>query len=316
MKKLGVVVSITAGALLMAAAAFAQNEDRQGQGQAVVTALPAHGGEQAGNISLGDLKIKLDGKPGAVTGWTPLRGADSRLELVLLIDGSARVSLGSQLDEITHFIQETPTNTKIAIAYMQGGRAVLASPLSADPALVLRSLRLPGGSAGSNGSPYFCLSDLAQHWPSTDRGARREVVMITDGVDNYEMRYDPSDPYVQAAITDSVRAGLVVYAMYWHDQGRASSSEYESNAGQNLLLEVTQATGGYSYWQGMGNPVSFQSYFEDLRRRLRNQYALSFASQLSGKPGVAFMKLKVGVPSIKIDAPQQVYVNRASAPRQ
>ena len=32
-----------------------------------------------------------------------------------------------------------------------------------------------------------------------------------------------------------------------------------------------QATGGKSFWQGMGNPVSFQPYFEELTRRLRNQ---------------------------------------------
>ena len=36
--------------------------------------------------------------------------------------------------------------------------------------------------------------------------------MVTDGVDYYELRFDPEDPYVQAAIKDSAKAGLVVYA--------------------------------------------------------------------------------------------------------
>jgi len=42
------------------------------------------------------------------------------------------------------------------------------------------------------------------------------------------------------------------------------------------LIEVTEATGGKNLWAGMGNPVSLQPYFEDLARRLGNQYELDF----------------------------------------
>jgi hypothetical protein len=54
---------------------------------------------------------------------------------------------------------------------------------------------------------------------------------------------------------------------------------------------VTDATGGKSYWQGMGNPVSFQPYFEDLSRRLANQYQLGFNARLDGKPTIQTMKV-------------------------
>ena len=108
--------------------------------------------------------------------------------------------------------------------------------------------------------------------------------MITDGVDYYNPRYDPEDPYMQAAITDSVRSGLVVYSMYWQNQGRFDRTGYATNAGQNLLQQVTQATGGISYWQGYGNPVPFQPYFKDLDRRLANQYEVGFTAPLKGKP--------------------------------
>ena len=75
-------------------------------------------------------------------------------------------------------------------------------------------------------------------------------------MDYYQMRFDPDDPYVKAAIDDSVRAELVVYSIYWRNQGRADRSEQETSAGQSLLNEVTDATGGKSFAQGMGNPVS------------------------------------------------------------
>jgi hypothetical protein len=308
MKKLETAIWMVAGALL-AAPAWAQG---QGQGHAVVTVLPAHSGELSADISLQDVKIKVAGKPSSVTGWTPLRGPENRLELIVLIDGSATSSLGAQFGVISSFVREMPSAAKVAIAYMRNGQAALAGPLSSDPAQVLRGLHMPGGSAGSSASPYFCLSDLARHWPSTDRAARREVVMITDGADQYQERFDPDDPYVHAAITDSVQAGLVVFTMYWTSRGVTDRENPDNMGGQSLLLEVADATGGNSYWQGMGNPVSFDPFFADLRRRLQNQYLLSFSSRLDGKPQVESLKLQLRVPA-NVGAPRQVFVAQAPA---
>jgi hypothetical protein len=312
MKNLRMAILMIAGGLLLAAPAFAQGDKAMGQGRAVVTILPKGHGEMTANISQQDLNIKVNGKPSMVTSWKPLRGPDDRLELVLLIDSSARNSLGSQFGEIEHYVNGLPPNTKAAIAYMMNGQAVFAGPLSTDHAKVLQALHLPGGSIGSSASPYFCLSDLAKHWPSGDRGARRAVVMVTDGIDNYERRFDPEDPYVQAAINDSVRAGLVVYSIYYEVLGRFDRSIYANNAGQSLLLQVEEATGGESLWPGIGNPVSFQPCFEKLTRDLNNQYELGFSANLDGKPAVESMKLKVGAPAVDVAAPQLVFVDRVS----
>lgn len=285
----------------------------QGQGRAVVTVMPQGNAEATAKVQPQDLQVRVNGKESSVTGWAPARGAGSPLELVILIDGSARASLGTQMGELQGFIQEMPSHTKMALAYMQNGRAALAGPLSSDSAAVLKGLRLPGGGPGTNGSPYFCLSDLAKKWPSSDQAARREVLMITDGVDNYNPSYDPNNPYVQSAINDSVRAGLVVYSIYWSNRGRLDSSGYMNNAGLSLLNMVTEATGGSNFWQGTGNPVSFAPYFKDLRARFENQYRLNFETALKGKAEVQSMKLKVGGPEAKVYFPQQVYVTPAVA---
>ena len=310
MRVLKGVVSMAAAAMLMAAPAFSQNEN-QGQGQAVVTVLPAHDGAAPANLSQRDFTVKVNGAESSITNVTPFRGQNDRLELVILIDDSARSSMGTQMKEIANFVKSLPAGAKVSIAYMQNGMAKFTGPLTTDHAQALRGLRLTMGSPGSSASPYFCLSDLAKRWPSNDRGVRREVVMITDGVDNYNPRYDPEDPYMQAAIRDSIRAGLVVYSIYWQNRGRFDNTTYAADAGQNLLLQVTQATGGNSYWQGYGNPVSFQPFFKDLDRRLQNQYELSFTSPLKGEPAVQNLKLKVNGVAGKVDAPQQVMVNRA-----
>jgi len=313
MKRIALLASLAAGALMAAAPAFAQNEN-QGRGQAVVTVLPANDKTPAGNVSAQDLAIKINGKDSTITNFQPLRGQNDRLELVVLLDSGARSSIGTQLNDITSFVKTLPERAKVSIAWMANGTAQLATPLTTDHQAVLKGIHLPVGSAGQSASPYFCLSNLAQHWPSQDRSARRVVVMITDGIDYYNPRYDPNDPYMQSAITDSVKSGLVVYSIYWQNQGRLDRTRFGTDAGQNLLTQVTQATGGYSYWQGYGNPVSFQPYFKDLDRRLQNQYEIAFTAPLHGKSGdVANIKVKTNNVNGKVDAPQQVYLSRSSA---
>jgi hypothetical protein len=308
MNKLRMLLVVAAGALLMVASAPAQDGSAQGYGQTVVTVLPAHPKEWTGHFSPRNVNVKVAGKEAKVTGWKSWRDADVPTQLVLLIDGSARMSLGAQLGDIRNFVKEMPAHTKMAIAYMTYGRAVMATPLSSNPQEVLRGLHLPDDFRYGNASPYFCLSSLAKRWPSQDRTARRVVVMITDGVDEYETRYDPEDPYVLSAIHDSIRAGLIVYAIYWRNRGFGGFGSYQSYDGQNLLSEVTEATGGENFWIGSGDPVALEPFFKKLKMDLNNQYELSFSAPHKGKPEIESLHLKMSVPSAKVLVPQEVYV--------
>jgi len=310
MHKFQVAALTVAGSLLVAIPALASDNSNQQQGRAVVTVVS--GNEIPGGIPQEALHLKVDGKDSTITGWSPLRGPQSTVEMVVLIDGGARQNLGTQLPDIAKFIQALPPDTKVAVAYMQNGRAVFGGPLSADRAAAVRQLHLPmSGVPSESASPYFCLSDLAKNWPSNDTRARREVVAVTDGVDYYNMRYDPEDPYVQAAVEDSVRAHLIVYAIYWRSSGLVDRTNYGAFTGQSLMAELTGATGGNSYWEGNGNPVSFEPYLSDIDRRLANQYELKFVTPVGGKPQMANLKLKVAA-QVKFDAPQQVYVHPVS----
>jgi|ERR1700733_5436460 hypothetical protein len=289
-----------------ASASSAQNGDNVPV-QSVVTIMTKNS-EAPANVQPQDFKVQVNGKSTAISSLVPLRNDRAGLELVLLIDSGARNSLGRQLEDMRQFIMSLPPTTQVGVAYMQNGRAVFAGPLTADKALAARGLHLPGGIGGVSASPYFCLSDLAKQWPSTNRDNRREVVMITDGLDPYNRRFDPEDPYLQAAIDDSIRAGLVVNSIFWHDTGFASRTFGGTNAGQNLMSIVTEATGGMDYFQGFSNPVSFIPFFEDLNRRLQNQYELSFLAPAKAKPEIATLKVKLQMPNTKLTAPQRVVV--------
>src|SRR5215472_2447201 len=164
--------------------------------QTVVTVVPKSG--EVPDLQRQNLKVWADGKESSVTQWQSLHGDRAGLEFVVLIDDSARSSFGLQMNDLAKFIQSLPPTALVGVAYMQNGRAVFAQNLTPDHALAAKAIRLTGGVPGGNASPYFCLSDLAKHWPSEDPKNRREVLMVTDGIDRYNLRYDPDDPYLQA----------------------------------------------------------------------------------------------------------------------
>jgi len=309
LKKLEMAVCIAVGALAMALPVFSEQTNDRGQGHAIVTVLPATGRNASVNLLQENLQLEVNGKKASITHWKPLPWTTGNLELVILIDGSSRATLGRQLDDISEFIRDLPANVKVAVGYMEAGRAVMAAPLSTDHAEVAGKLGIPGGVVGANASPYFCLSDLARKWPSEDLSARREVVLITNGVDNYYEGYNTEDPYLKSAIRDSVRARLVIYSIYMPNRGRGANSGYRNFEGQSMLADVTRATGGYSYWDGTGRePVSFRPYLNDIAWRLQNQYQLSFQSRLTGKPELQNLKLKVENQEVEVVAPRRVLV--------
>jgi len=304
--------AVAAGLVLSALACVLPAVAQQGDivsAQTVVTVVPKNG--EAPELQQQNLKVWADGKQSEVTSWQALRGDRAGLEFVVLIDDSARSSIGLQLNELSKFIQAMPPTTLVGVAYMQNGRAAFEQNLTADHALAAKALRLTSGVPGGNSSPYFCLSDLVKRWPSEDPKNRREVLMVSDGVDRYNLRYDPDNPYVQAAITDAQRARVIVNSIYFRDTGRLDRSGYETNAGQNLLAQVTQTTGGKLYWEGLSNPVSFQPFLQDLSKRLENQYELGFTARARSKPDLIQLKVKTDASRVNVDAPQRIPLGAA-----
>ncbi len=275
--------------------------------QSIVTVLGKNAESQP-KLNATDFTVRVNGKTAELNSVTPMRGDRAGLELVILIDSGARENLGGQFSEIEKFVLSLPPTTQVAIAYMQNGRAMFATSFTADKSAALKGLHLPGGMAGTSASPYFCISDMAKHWPSSNRDTRREAVVITDGFDPYNARFDPEDPYLQAAINDAVKARVVINAIFWHNDGFASRTFAGTNTGQNLMSMVTDATGGYYYYEGFGNPVSFSPFFADLERRLDNQYELSFVIPAKGEPEVVSLKVKLEAPNAKLTAADRVLV--------
>ena len=246
-----------------------------------------------------------------VTDWVPAQGDHAALELVILLDDGSNISLGTQLEDLRQFILAQPASTQIAVAYMQDGIAKMAQNLTSDHALAAKALRLPLGMRGINGSPYFSLSDLIKHWPQGT--ARREVLMVSDGIDRYYGIGDPLDPYLAAAIEDAQRAGIVVFVIYTPGVGHYGHSYWQTYWGQIYLSQVADETGAESYYIGFnGAPVTFVPYLDDLAHRFTHQYLLTFTAKPQKKSGLQRVKLMTEVPNADLVSADRVYVPAAT----
>jgi hypothetical protein len=293
------------------AAALAQGNEGGPQGpSAIVTVEPKGGGELGQPVPQSAVHAKVAGKDAPVVEWHHYgpQATQPNLQLVLLIDDGARSSLGLHLKELQRFLAEQPPSTEVAVAYMRNGAAALTTPFTTNHEQAGQTLRLPISSPGTNGSPYFALSDLLKRWPAHDPNERREVVMITDGIDRYNgLRYDPSNPYINATIRDVIRNRAVVYSIYYHDAGFADRTEAGVDSGQNYLTQLSQAVGGEFFYQGTGNPVDFTPYLNEINRKLANQYELTVTPP-AGAKNIVNLKVQVSAPNTRTQAPQQIFV--------
>jgi hypothetical protein len=270
----------------------------------VVTAEARHGADVP-VIQKEDVMVYQGRDRVKATDWVPLRGDHAELELFILLDDGAGSSLGSQLEDLRRFINSQPATTRIAIGYMRNGTVDIVQNLTDDHNKAAASLRLPFGDPGINASPYFSVSDLIKRWP--DSPVRREILMVSDGIDRYGSG-GADDPFVDQAVEQAQRAGIVIFSIYSPGAGHFGHSFWRINWGQNFLSQLSDETGGEAFYLGSGPPVSLSPYLDDLARRLLHQYLLTFSPKPARKAGMERVKLRTEVPNAELVAADSVYV--------
>jgi len=241
-----------------------------------------------------------------VKAWVPAQGDHSALELAILIDDIIETTtLGNQLGDIRKFIQAQPKTTSVGVFYANEGRAQAVSPFTNDHDAAAKSVRLTLGD-GASASIYLSLMDLFAKWKPTT--ARREVLVIADGIDRF--RGDPFSPDVPLTIERAQKAGVMIHTLYARGAGRTARNLFRSNYGQSNLAQMTDGTGGESFFQGLDTPISFSPFLEQLDMVLHNQYFLTFTTAASAKPKGQLRGFRVNTEqrNVEISAARMVLV--------
>jgi hypothetical protein len=272
----------------------------------VVTVEPRKGSEIP-VVNREDVMVYEGKNRDQVTGWVPAQGDRAGLDFFVLIDDGSSSALDNQLRDIKNFISSMPATAKVGVAYMQNGIARITQDLTTDHNLAAKAVRLPLGDFGANGSPYFSISDLAKRWKPSD--SRHEVLMVSSGVDALYGTGDAQDPYLDAAIEDCQRAGIIVSAIYAPAAGHFGHSYWLNYWGQIYLSKLAEQTGGEGYYTGFTGPApDFSPFLKDAADRLNHQFLLTFLARPQKKAGLQPVKLKTELHNVDLVSASAVYV--------
>ncbi len=297
-------------ACLMATATFVyarQDSKAGGVPVSVVATLEPKRGKAIPPVEAQDILVREGRDRRPVTGFVPLEGEQGSLQLLLLIDDSARGTFDTEIATLKHFVNALPPEAEVAVGYMRNGMTDVTANFTRDHAAAANTIRVVMGPGGADVSPYDSLTDAIKKWPET-RAARKEVVMISSGIEALGGGYTTDNPYVNAGIESAVKAGVVVYTIYDPSVGHFGHSFWRNTWGQNFLSQLSDETGGESYIIGFGSPVSFQPFLDSILFNLQHQYRLTFTARAENKSGLQPIRVSVTDKDASIAAPDKVFV--------
>jgi hypothetical protein len=312
MRKVGYI----SPALLIFAAVLASLFPTHAQDQAsssnvqVTTVVTALGPKYSAPPALGkqDINVTEGKQKREVTNWVPAQGDKAALQLAIVIDDADSQDLATQLGDLKNFISSQPAGTAIGVFYASNGTVQPASQFSTDHEAVAKSVRIPLGYTGAYSSIYLSVMSLMKGWPVTG-GARREILLIADGIDRFRGDY-PISPDVDSTIINAQRAGIMIHTLFASGVGRATRNSFRLNLGQSNLAKIADATGGEAFFQGFFTPVSYAPFLQQLDMVLKNQYWLSWATERVKKPKGELRGFKVRTEQrgVDISAADKVFV--------
>ena len=281
-------------AVLMASVfpAHAQNQPTSPNNVSVTTYVTVLGPKYTAPPALSKADVNVDeGKQKReVTNWIPAQGDKAGLLLAIVIDDADLTDVASQLGDLRNFVTAQPKTTNIGVFYASNGTIQTASQFNQDHEAVAKTLRMPLGYTGAYSSIYLSVMNLIKGWPAT--GARREILLIADGIDRFRGDY-PLSPDVDATVDNAQKAGIMIHTLFANGVGRAGRNSFRVSLGQSNLSRISDATGGESFFQGFQTPVSFSPFLQQLDMVLKNQYWLSYATERSKKAKGELRKFRV-----------------------
>jgi hypothetical protein len=287
----------------------------------VITDLAVQSDSELPRLRRDEVRVKQGKTFLQATQLIPAQGDNAALQLMILIDDTLNPVVGGNLNELKEFIKAQPPSTVIGIGYMSNAGVNVVQNFTPDHDLAVKAVRLPRGVLSTMDSPYLSLISLVKGW--TQQTVRREVLMLSDGIDRLRgeapSRLGPnfgpvyhSMPTISTDATSaseiSQRYNVIVHSLYAAGVGRAGRSSWDLQMGLSGLSKIADETGGECYSLGTSNPVSFRPYLERFQRTLDNQYYLVFLAIPKKNAGLQRVNVLTEVSNSEIAAPDNVWV--------
>lgn len=193
------------------------------------------------------------------------------INLAILIQDDLIPRVGNELRVTKDFIRALPPGSRVMVGYITTGTLQVRQPFTTDLNRAANSLRIPiGSTSASPYNPYVEVIEAMKKFDSSWRG-QKAVLLISDGLDTsrgFDATTAGHTLDIDRTISDANRRDISIYSFYAPTVGLTSYNSLAASYGQSSLNRVSHDTGGKAFFQGTSGFVTFDSYFDRLRREL------------------------------------------------
>jgi Ca-activated chloride channel family protein len=228
-----------------------------------VNVTDAHGAPVPG-LTQNDFHISEDGRPQKIAFFE--KDSTTPLSIVLAMDSSESIFNNVRLEKeaARHFVDAIlrDQDELDLMDFSDTVREIV--PFTNQRKQIERGLSelQPGDETVLYDAIYLASQRLSE--TRQDAGRRRVLVLITDGVDTKDTRYEQ-------ALEQAQRAGAMIYSLIivpvQADAGR-------NTGGEHALIQMSEDTGGKYYY--VGDPKDLDAAFSHVSDDLRTQYVLGY----------------------------------------
>ncbi len=198
------------------------------------------------------------------------------LNLAVLIQDDLTSQVSNELGVTGDFIRSLPSGSRVMVGYITAGSLQVRQPFTTELDRAARSLRIPRSSTSASPfNPYVEVIEALRSFDGNSR-SKNAVLLISDGLDTsrgFDITSSAHTLDLERAIKQANDRNVAVYAFYAPSVGLTGRSPVAASYGQNSLNRLADDTGGKAFFQGLNGFVTFDSYFDQLRQTLNEQYS-------------------------------------------
>lgn len=201
------------------------------------------------------------------------------LNLAILVQDNLVARVGNEMKVTREFIRALPVGSRVMVGYITSGSLRVVQPFTENLDEAANTLRPPRANiAVSPFNPYVEVIEALKRFESEGGKNRNAILLISDGLDisrGFDVSSSLNSMDLERAIREAKRRNVAVYSFFAPSVGLTSRNTTAISFGQGALNRLSDETGGRAFFQG-NSFVTFDSYFDRLRKTLNDQYATAY----------------------------------------
>jgi len=203
-----------------------------------------------------------------------LSRVESPVNIAILIQDDLVSSVANEIRVTSQFIRTLPQGSRVMVGYITSGSLQVRAPFTTDLNSAAQSLRIPFSStAASPYNPYVEVIEAIRRF-DTNQSGRNVILLISDGLDTsrgFDSTAAGNTIDLLRATREANARNISIYSFYAPSVGLTSHNRLAASYGQSSLNRISSETGGRAFFQGTTGFVTFDPYFDQLRRALNQR---------------------------------------------